>query len=84
MPREFKYEVLDRFATLSSTESATGNVYSKELNLISYNDADGVYDIRNWTTMTDDSRRMGKGITLNRDELKALRDALNDLDDLNE
>ena len=84
MPREFKYEVLDRFATLSSTESATGNVYSKELNLISYNDGNGVYDIRNWTTATDDTRRMGKGITLNLEELKALRDALNELEDLND
>ena len=80
MPREFSYEIEEEIATLSSYEGARGRVYSKELSLISYNGANAVYDIRNWTDYGDDEARMGKGITLNRDELKALRDALNEMD----
>ena len=62
------------------TQYARGRVYSKELSLISYNGANAVYDIRNWTDYHDEEARMGKGITLNREELKALRDALNGMD----
>lgn len=80
MPREFSYEIEEEIATLSSYEGARGRVYSKELSLISYNGATAVYDIRNWTDYGDEEARMGKGITLNRDELKALRDALNEMD----
>ena len=81
MPKEFTYEIVKEIATLSSTESARGRIYSKELSQISYNGADPVYDIRNWTDYHDDEEsRMGKGITLNKEELKALRDALNRMD----
>ena len=80
MPREFKYDVVEEIATLSCREASTGTIYSKEINLISYNDAAPVYDIRNWTDYHDEEARMGKGITLNREELKALRDALNGMD----
>lgn len=82
MPREFKFDVLQEFGVLVENESSTGNKYTKELNLISYNEADPVYDLRNWTTMNNGERRMGKGITLSIAELKGLRDLLNDLDDL--
>lgn len=82
MPREFKFEVIKSIAVLSENESSTGAVYSKELNLISYNDAEPVYDIRNWTKTAAGERRMGKGITLNIDELAELKDSLDDLEDL--
>lgn len=82
MPREFKFDVLQEFGVLVENESSTGNKYTKELNLISYNEADPVYDLRNWTTMNNGERRMGKGITLSIAELKGLKDLLNDLDDL--
>lgn len=80
MPREFTYEIEEEIATLSSYEGARGRIYSKELSLISYNGANAVYDIRNWTGYHDEEARMGKGITLNKEELKALRDALNGMD----
>ena len=75
MPREFKYDVLQEFGVLGENESSTGNKYTKELNLISYNGANAVYDLRNWTTMNDGERRMGKGITLSVEELKKRVDA---------
>ena len=80
MPREFKYDVKEEIAVLGKTEANNGNVYSKEVNLISYNGSNPVYDVRNWTTMADGERRMGKGITLNADELKALKEVINKID----
>ena len=79
MPREFVFEVVEEYSTLSEKEGRTGTVYTKEFNLISYNGSQPVYDIRNWTE-NDEGKRMGKGITLNKEELKELRTALNQLD----
>jgi hypothetical protein len=79
MPREFVFEVVEEYSTLSEKEARTGTVYTKEFNLISYNGSQPVYDIRNWTE-NDEGKRMGKGITLNKEELKELRTALNQLD----
>ncbi|NPV93313.1 MAG: hypothetical protein HPY50_21345 [Firmicutes bacterium] len=70
---EIKFEVKETIATLS--ESTKG--WSKELNLVSWNDREPKYDIRDWAP---EHEKMGKGITLSREELKALRDALNRLD----
>ena len=85
MPKsEFHYEIEQNFEVLSQRETTTGTQYTKEFNLISYSDAEPVYDIRNWTENSEGQRRMGKGITLNLDEIRQLRDALNDLEELNE
>ncbi len=85
MPRgEFKYDILQTFDTISENESSTGNMYVKEVNLISYNEGNPVYDIRNWTLMKDGERRMGKGITLNLEEMKVLKNILNEMEDLEE
>ena len=81
---EFHYDLEQNFATLSRREARTGTVYTKELNLVSFNDADPVYDLRNWSENTAGERRMGKGITLTLDELRELRDFLNDFEDLDE
>ena len=72
---EFKYEVKEKFATLSDK-----NGYTKEFNLISYNDREPTYDIRTWSVDEEGERKMGKGITLNKKELKELLNILQDLD----
>ena len=54
---EIKYEIVEKIAVLS--ESSKG--WTKELNLISWNDRDPKYDIREWSP---DHVKMGKGITL--------------------
>ena len=69
---EFKYEVTETLGVLSET----GNGWSKEINLVSWSDRAPVYDLRTWTA---DHERMGKGITLTKDELTKLRDILNAL-----
>ena len=85
MPKtEFHYDIEQNFETLSSREANTGTKYTKELNLISYNDAEPVYDLRNWTETSEGERRMGKGITLTLEELKLLKETLNDLPELEE
>jgi Uncharacterized protein conserved in bacteria len=69
MPAEFKYEIVEKIALLS--ESSKG--WTKELNLISWNDRDPKYDIREWSP---DGEKMGKGITLSDEEVSVLKKAL--------
>ncbi len=69
MPVEFKYEIVEKIAVLS--ESSKG--WTKELNLISWNDRDPKYDIREWSP---DGEKMGKGITLSDEEVAILKSAL--------
>lgn len=70
---DIKFEVKDTFGVLS--ESPKG--WTKELNLISWNDKAAKYDIREWDP---NHEKMGKGITLSVDELKKLKDILNDIE----
>lgn len=66
---DFKYEIVKEIAVLS--ENAKG--YTKELNLVSFNDRPAKYDIREWS---NDHERMGKGVTLTEDEARELLLAL--------
>jgi len=67
---DLKYDIIEEIVVLS--ESAKG--WTKELNLISWNGRDAKYDIRDWSS---DKEKMGKGVTLTKEELLCLRDALN-------
>lgn len=67
---DIKYEIVQKLGVLSA--SASG--WSKELNLISWNDREPKFDIRDWSA---DGLKMGKGVTLTLDELLSLRDLLN-------
>lgn len=70
---ELKYEVVKELGVLS--ESPTG--WRKEINLVSWNDRDPKYDIRDWAP---DRTKMGKGVTLTADEVILLRDLLGEID----
>ena len=70
---EIKYEIVKKIGVLST--SASG--WAKELNLISWNDRDPKYDIREWSA---DREKMGKGVTLSKEELLALKDLLSQID----
>ena len=70
---EIKYEIVQKIGILST--SASG--WSKELNLISWNDREPKYDLRDWSA---DREKMGKGVTLSRDELLALKELLNSME----
>lgn len=62
---EIKYEIIEELGVLS--ESAKG--WKKELNLISWNGAEPKYDLRDWAP---NHEKMGKGVTLNEEEVKTL------------
>ncbi len=66
---EIKFEIAKALGVLG--ESARG--WKTELNLVSWNEREPKLDIRSWDP---EHKRMGKGITLTKDEGKALRDAL--------
>ena len=70
---EIKYEVVQRIAVLS--ERPRG--WERQLNLISWNDGEPKYDIRDWSP---DGSRMAKGISLTEDELKTLKGILDDME----
>lgn len=70
---EIKFEVVKEIEILS--ESSKG--WTKELNLISWNEREPKIDIRDWAP---NKEKMGKGITLSKDEAKKLRDALNKIE----
>ena len=62
---EFSYVIVKQFGVIS--ESPKG--WTRELNLISWNGRDPKYDIRDWAP---DHEKMGKGISMNREELDNL------------
>lgn len=70
---EIKYEVVQRIAVLSQRPRG----WERQLNLISWNDGEPKYDIRDWSP---DGSRMAKGISLTEEELKTLKDILNDME----
>ena len=70
---ELKFEIIEKLGVLS--ENAKG--WTKELNLVSWNDRDPKYDIREWSP---DHTKMGKGCTLTIDDLAELKNILSDMD----
>ena len=70
---DIKFEIKENIVELSETTKG----WSKELNRISWNGKEAKYDLRDWAP---EHEKMGKGITLTRDELRALKEALNNMD----
>ena len=70
---DIKYEINNSLGILS--EGSRG--WQKEINLVSWNERTPKIDIRDWAP---EHEKMGKGVTLNREELIQLRDILNQLD----
>lgn len=65
---EIKYEIVEEIAILS--ESSRG--WTKELNLVSWNEREPKYDIREWAP---DHSKMGRGVTLSDEEMQTLVNA---------
>lgn len=62
---EFKYEIQENLGEISES----GKGWTRELNLISWNGGKPKYDIRDWAP---EHEKMGKGISLTKEELEAL------------
>ena len=61
---DIKYEIKKKLGIISENGK-----WKKEINIISWNGYDGKYDVRSWG---EDHEKMGKGITLTREEAKEL------------
>lgn len=68
---DVKYEITEEIGVIA--ESTRG--WTKELNLVSWNNGAPKLDIRDWAP---DHEKMGKGITLTKDEAEKLYDLLGD------
>lgn len=68
---DISYEILETVAVLSESKSG----WTKELNLISWNGREPKYGLRDWAPGKE---KMGKGVTLTKDELVKLKEALAD------
>ena len=69
---DFSFEVVKHIGLISENNKG----WKKELNMVSWNGRAPKYDIRDWSP---DGEKMGKGITLNEDEINKLKEILNSL-----
>lgn len=67
MPKaEISFEIVEHIGVLSTGSKG----WTKEISLISWNGREPKYDIREQSSEHD---KMGKGVTLSKDELEALK-----------
>ena len=66
---EIEFEIIEQIGVLSETEKG----WKKEINLVSWNKREPKYDIRDWS---ENHEKMGKGITLTKDEIDKLKSIL--------
>ena len=73
MPKtEISFEIVEHIGVLSTGSKG----WNKELNLVSWNGREPKYDLREWYSEHD---KMGKGVTLSKEELEALKGILEKL-----
>jgi len=68
---EKKFEIYKQIGKISKIN----NGYTKELNYISWDDREPVYDIRTWN---QEHTKYGKGVTITAGEMRILQDLLKD------
>ena len=66
---DFTFEIVEHIGVLSQTN----NGWKKELNLVSWNGREPVYDIRTWNP---DHTKMGKGATISLEEMENLKEVI--------
>lgn len=72
--KKFDYEIIKEYKILSEK-----NEYTKEINLIKYENEAPLIDIRRWKN-TEDKKIMLKGITLTKEEFEILKACINDIE----
>ncbi|TCP28983.1 hypothetical protein EV207_11316 [Scopulibacillus darangshiensis] len=70
---DIKYEIIETVGVLSDSPKG----WTKELNLISWNGRDPKFDLRDWSPGHE---KMGKGITLTKEDLLNLKQLLQDFE----
>ena len=71
--RDVTFEIIDHLGALATYPTG----WRKELNLVSWNDREPKYDIRDWAP---EHAKMGKGVTLSADEAVELKNLLAGID----
>lgn len=69
---DVKFEIKHHIGVLSESDKG----WRKELNLISWNERDPKYDIRDWSP---EHEKMGKGTTLSNEEVENLYNLLKNI-----
>ncbi|ONN42374.1 YdbC family protein [Enterococcus mundtii] len=72
MAQEFSYEIVEEIAVLSENNKG----WRKELNLVSWNGRPPKFDMRDWAP---DHEKMGKGLTLTKEEFEELQKAIKNM-----
>ena len=70
--REVTFELEEHIGVIAVTPTG----WKKELNMVAWNGGSAKYDIRDWD---EDHTHMGRGITMNREEVKTLSELLSGL-----
>lgn len=70
---DFSFEIKEKLGEISKGK----NGWAMELNLISWGGRDAKYDIRSWAP---DHNKMGKGVTLTKDDLIGLKKLLESIE----
>jgi len=71
--REITFQIEEHIGVLSTSQTG----WKKELNMVAWNGNPAKFDIREWD---EDHTHMSRGITMNRDETKSLKQLLNGLE----
>ncbi|MDR3311875.1 MAG: YdbC family protein [Spirochaetaceae bacterium] len=72
MAEEFAFDITQQLGVVVSGKGG----WATELNMVSWNGREPKYDIRPWSP---DHQKMGKGITLTKEDLQSLKALLNTL-----
>ncbi|WP_100407114.1 YdbC family protein [Bacillus solitudinis] len=70
---DIKYEISESLGMISENQKG----WRKELNLVSWNGREPKFDLRDWGP---DHEKMGKGVTLTKDEMIKLKELLNQIE----
>ena len=70
---EIKFDIIENLGVLG----VSAKNWSKEVNVVSWNSRKPKVDIREWD---EEHQKMGKGLTLNKEELIKLKEILNSID----
>jgi len=70
---DINYEIVMQIGVLSQS----GSGWTKEVNLVSWNERDPKYYVHDWSA---DGEQMGKGVTLSKEELLALKELLSKIE----
>jgi Uncharacterized protein conserved in bacteria len=70
--KEVTFEVEEHIGVIAVTPTG----WKKELNMVAWNGGAAKFDIRDWD---EEHAHMGRGVTMNKDEVKTLSDLLNGL-----